>query len=357
MKAIQCELCGATDIIKDGDLFVCQSCGMKYTPESAKKMMIEGTVDVQGTVKIDATCSVENFLDLSRSAIEAGNGEAAIEYANKALEIAPKDSRAWLLKMKAVELIATVGDLKLKDMLESGKNAMAFADNDELKAKTEEDVYEYYLKRALALFKFATNNLSDTADIQRTFNQLKVVNFLTASNSTLKIDSKFINLYDNLNTEAYALTSYVPDEALVQYHDLVRLLGECAKQYRYATNALEGRYSIYYASLADSSKKYREKCAQEMENRANIALEKRETEYFRNNPDALNSKIQALKKSVADKNSQIEEMNNLIASLSIFKSGEKGELRRRISNVQKEIKELESKIEKLENKKSRLEVQ
>ena len=42
MKAIQCELCGATDIVKDGDFFVCQSCGMKYTPESAKKMMVEG---------------------------------------------------------------------------------------------------------------------------------------------------------------------------------------------------------------------------------------------------------------------------------------------------------------------------
>ena len=40
MKAMQCELCGGTNIIKDGDFFVCQSCGMKYTVESAKKMSL-----------------------------------------------------------------------------------------------------------------------------------------------------------------------------------------------------------------------------------------------------------------------------------------------------------------------------
>ena len=38
MKALKCELCGSTEIIKDGDFFVCQSCGMKYTLETAKKM-------------------------------------------------------------------------------------------------------------------------------------------------------------------------------------------------------------------------------------------------------------------------------------------------------------------------------
>jgi len=34
-------------------MFVCQHCGTKYSVEEAKKLMIEGTVDVQGTVKVD----------------------------------------------------------------------------------------------------------------------------------------------------------------------------------------------------------------------------------------------------------------------------------------------------------------
>ena len=54
MKQLTCEMCGSTDLMKQDGVFVCQTCGMKYSVEEAKKMMIEGTVDVQGTVKVNA---------------------------------------------------------------------------------------------------------------------------------------------------------------------------------------------------------------------------------------------------------------------------------------------------------------
>ena len=53
MKRLTCEMCGSTDLVKQDGFFVCQTCGTKYSVEEAKKMMIEGTVDVQGTVKVD----------------------------------------------------------------------------------------------------------------------------------------------------------------------------------------------------------------------------------------------------------------------------------------------------------------
>lgn len=59
MKQLTCEMCGSTDLIKDGGVFVCQTCGCKYSVEEARKMMIEGTVDVRGTVQVDNSANVK----------------------------------------------------------------------------------------------------------------------------------------------------------------------------------------------------------------------------------------------------------------------------------------------------------
>lgn len=37
MKQLVCEMCGSKDLVKDGGVFVCQSCGCKYSVEEAKK--------------------------------------------------------------------------------------------------------------------------------------------------------------------------------------------------------------------------------------------------------------------------------------------------------------------------------
>jgi len=59
MKKISCEMCGSSDLIKQDGVFVCENCGMKYSLEDAKKMMIEGTVEVKGTVKVDNSAFVK----------------------------------------------------------------------------------------------------------------------------------------------------------------------------------------------------------------------------------------------------------------------------------------------------------
>ena len=55
MRELTREMCGSTDLVKQDGVFVCQSCGCKYSVEEAKKMMIDGTVEVTGTVKVDNT--------------------------------------------------------------------------------------------------------------------------------------------------------------------------------------------------------------------------------------------------------------------------------------------------------------
>lgn len=82
MKQLVCEMCGSNDLIKDGGVFVCQSCGCKYSVEEAKRMMIEGTVDVQGTVKVDNSEFVQKYLANARRAKEKEDWEETEKYYN-----------------------------------------------------------------------------------------------------------------------------------------------------------------------------------------------------------------------------------------------------------------------------------
>ena len=69
MKQLTCEMCGSTDIIKQDGVFACQTCGMKYSVEEAKKMVVEGTVDVSGsTVRVDTSGELANLYQIARRA-------------------------------------------------------------------------------------------------------------------------------------------------------------------------------------------------------------------------------------------------------------------------------------------------
>lgn len=92
MKALTCEMCGSTNLIKEGGVFVCQSCGTKYSVEEAKKMMVEGTVDVKGTVKVDTSDELKNLYEIARRAKDSNNSENATKYYDMILV---KDPSSW----------------------------------------------------------------------------------------------------------------------------------------------------------------------------------------------------------------------------------------------------------------------
>ena len=81
MKRLTCEMCGSTDIVKQDGLFVCQNCGTKYSVEEARKMMIEGTVDVSGsTVNIDNSDKISNLYQVARRFRDDNNAPNAEKY-------------------------------------------------------------------------------------------------------------------------------------------------------------------------------------------------------------------------------------------------------------------------------------
>lgn len=97
MKALVCEMCNSTDLVKQDGVFVCQHCGTKYSVEEAKKLMVEGKVDVSGsTVKIDNTNKLANMYTLARRAVQGGNWTAAHSYYNTILLEEPNSWEAVL---------------------------------------------------------------------------------------------------------------------------------------------------------------------------------------------------------------------------------------------------------------------
>lgn len=84
MKRIQCEVCGSTSIIKRGDLYECQYCGVQYEPDTISKLL----------VTIDHTPEVENYILLGNKMEEAGDLHHAKEAYNKALDLDANNQKA-----------------------------------------------------------------------------------------------------------------------------------------------------------------------------------------------------------------------------------------------------------------------
>ena len=83
MRKLTCEMCGGTDLVKDGGVFYLPRHVDASTPlKKQKKMMIEGTVDVQGTVKVDNSAFVEKYLANARRAKEKEDWEETEKYYN-----------------------------------------------------------------------------------------------------------------------------------------------------------------------------------------------------------------------------------------------------------------------------------
>ena len=140
MKQLTCEMCGSTNLMKQDGVFVCQSCGIKYSVEEAKKMMVEGTVEVQGTVRIDDSAKYNNVLQLAEDAFIDGRWDSAYSYCNEALTIRPNDPL-----IIAMQGLSVLGKEKIvTDVPTSSTNAMkrmfAVIDTDKASAPDKIDI-------------------------------------------------------------------------------------------------------------------------------------------------------------------------------------------------------------------------
>lgn len=144
MKQLICEMCGSTDMIKQDGAFVCQTCGTKYSVEEAKKMMIEGTVDVSGsTIKVDNTDQIKNFIEMAKSAYDADNKGETEAYCNRIIEIDPQNYEAWFLKGKAAGWQSKLAKLRIDESVQCFSKAVDYAPDDkkeDIKKQASEEI-------------------------------------------------------------------------------------------------------------------------------------------------------------------------------------------------------------------------
>lgn len=102
MKQLTCEMCGSTDLMKQEGVFVCQSCGTKYSVEEAKKMMSEDGDATVNTAPAKNNVQLENLLNLARSSFDSKNYAQAEEFCNQVIAIDGVNYEAWKLKGEAI---------------------------------------------------------------------------------------------------------------------------------------------------------------------------------------------------------------------------------------------------------------
>ena len=111
MKQLTCEMCGSNDLLKQEGVFVCQTCGCKYSVEEAKRMMIEGTVEVKGAVQVDKNNEIDALLKRVFMFLEEEKWKEADEYCEKVLDIDPENPEAYLGKLMVEYELSDISDI------------------------------------------------------------------------------------------------------------------------------------------------------------------------------------------------------------------------------------------------------
>ncbi len=137
MKQLTCEMCGSKNLVKQDGLFVCQNCGTQYSVEEARKMMVEGTVQV------DSSHLTGNYLSMAKNALDAGNNAEADSYCNKIIEVDPTAYEAWFIKGVAVGWESTLGNQRISETINAFSHALDNCPEDkkeELSQKCKQEI-------------------------------------------------------------------------------------------------------------------------------------------------------------------------------------------------------------------------
>ena len=143
MAALICDLCGGKLVMGAGGIATCDSCGMEHSADRMKEKVQE----IKGTVRVDSTHMIENYLEMANAAFDAGNNAEAESYCNKIIEIDPTNHKAWFLKGKAAGWQSSLQNSRLPESIIAFTKAVTNApeqDREDLAKQTKEEIIRLF---------------------------------------------------------------------------------------------------------------------------------------------------------------------------------------------------------------------
>ena len=352
-----CEMCGSTDLIKQDGVFVCQTCGCKYSIEEAKKMMVEGTVDVSGsTVKVDNERKIENLRTLADRAKAEGDTETAAKYFEELLKEDPNNWEAnfYTIYYAAHNIkIAQIGSAanRVSNIIDTvfGLIKETLATQEEQNAAKEE-VAGAVLNFASYLIPNATNHLGDSLESMHE----------ALENWMVPIGLMCLHLGDSVIKyfEDYEMAEKIYGVVcnfkgmLSEVESGRQILNIANQRLEPMVEAREKKEREEKEAIAAAAKKRTEEYwACHTEERQQLETEKRD---LLENRKYLNSQIEELRKKLDaipsismrdEKQKMMNELKGQLKSLGFFKGKEKKNLQSRIDELGHEMEQLTVSIE------------
>lgn len=252
LVAAKCPQCGANiNVDEEKDAGICEYCGTAFITEKAINNYNTYVTNNYAGANINITGgNVDNLLKMAENAIEATNGSEALNYVNKALEIEPESSRAWILKMKTVKLQDDLHNnqldtynINVQETVTYGNKAIEYASPDE-KEKVQHDVYTYYLQLMDIYVGIAENKVDDTRQLVAM--RKKMSDSQGALNEILNLD---LQMMDSLTNKLIVPSSQfrfsIPDEYVESHDDIQDIILEITRLYIKYCNEKNYRIQIH----------------------------------------------------------------------------------------------------------------
>ena len=239
MKQIVCEVCGSNDLVKEDGCFICQYCGAKYSPEEAKRLIVEvnGKVDVSGSkVTVDNTSFVERSLENARRAKAKEDWEECEKYYNMVEQYEPTNIEAIFYSSY-------------------GKARMALVDSDRFKREQKIKV----LKNSISVIDDNYDNSPDKYEENKVLIQNINADLLSMVNSSFVMNTVNNGNYTS-NDSSYTFDMFI-ELSLGMIESIEHIIGVITdkKKTIYLWQILRQQYSYIYSIYRRASYKYRQR--------------------------------------------------------------------------------------------------